>query len=166
MGLRQRGALPLTLDQTRRRRRDSELPVPFGPRTFVSTRFLPHGVLEEGCSEKAPLLRGHSNPSSSAGEMGMGRAARRDREGPSVSCQRRSFFRARFRRRGCRDHARSSAPPICGRSADKSPCSPSLQGFRRSRRGPISQRARHRRAADRAAGSRRTAPRRSFRGRR
>src|ERR1700730_3285478 len=35
-----------------------ELPVPFGPRAFVSTRFLPHGVLEEGCPEKAPLLRG------------------------------------------------------------------------------------------------------------
>src|SRR4029077_2484238 len=29
-----------------------------------------------------------------------------------VSYQRRSFFRAQFRRRGCRNHARSSAPPI------------------------------------------------------
>jgi hypothetical protein len=55
-----------------------------------------------------------------------------------VSYLRPSFSQARFRRRGCRNHARSSAPPICGRSAGKSPCSPSPQGFHRSRPGPIS----------------------------
>jgi hypothetical protein len=110
-----------------------ELPVPFGPRTFVSTRFLPPGVREKS----APLTGGLTVPIPLVCRRdGMGRAART--EGPPVSCQRRSFFRARFRRRGCRDHARSSALPICGRSAGTSPCSPSRQGFHRSRLGPIS----------------------------
>ena len=45
--------------------------------------------------------------------------------GESFIRQRRSPFRTRSRRRGCRDHAQSSEPPASGRHAGRSRCSPS-----------------------------------------
>jgi hypothetical protein len=76
-----------------------ELPVLFGPRAFVSTRFLPHGVLEEGCPRKsAPLTGGLTVPIPVpvAGEMVWGgRRGGTGRALPSAASGDRFFDRPR-----------------------------------------------------------------------